>query len=78
VNEHPIRVAGFDIRHGEAMGIVVETACRFHKSLSFPDTSATGRFVHVWVDRERRRPVAIAPRVRTALETLWAAANAAP
>jgi len=105
VNEHLIRAAGLDIRHGEAMGIVVETACRFHKSLSFPETvdagmrvaqlghssvvyeialfrrgdddaAATGRFVHVWVDRERRRPIAIPTRVRTALAPLCDRANA--
>ena len=99
VNEHLIRAASLDIRGGEAIGIVVETACRFHKPLSFPDTidaglrvarlghssvayeialfrqgdddaAATGRFVHVWVDRAQRRPIAVPPRVRAALEPL--------
>ena len=67
-------------------GFVVETSCRFHRPLSFPETidaglrvaqlgtsrsptrsrlfrasddgtpAATGRFVHVWVDRRRARP----------------------
>ena len=99
VNEHLIRAGGLDIRGGPAMGIVVETACRFHKPLSFPDTidaglrvsaigrssvryeiglfragdddaAATGRFVHVWVDREHRRPVPVPAPIRTALEPL--------
>ncbi len=101
VNEHLIRVGGHDFRSAPAIGIVVETACRFHKPLSFPDVidagmrvahighssvaydialfrsddddaAATGRFVHVWVDRERRRPVAVPQRIRDALEALRA------
>ena len=101
VNEHLIRAGGHDIRKAPAIGIVVETACRFHKPLSFPDVidagmrvahigqssvayeialfrsddddaAATGRFVHVWVDRERRRPVAVPPRILAALEALRA------
>jgi acyl-CoA thioester hydrolase len=99
VNEHLIRAGGHDIRNAPTIGIVVETACRFHKPLSFPDVidagmrvarighssvtyeiglfrrgdddaAATGRFVHVWVDRERRRPVAVPPRIRAALDAL--------
>jgi acyl-CoA thioester hydrolase len=34
------------------------------------DPSATGWFVHVFVDRETRRPVAFPPRLREALERL--------
>ena len=86
VNEHLVRAGGLDIRDGDAIGIVVETACRFHKPLSFPETidaglarrahrhirrsryeialfrggdddaAATGRFVHVWVDRSAAAP----------------------
>jgi len=99
VNEHLIREGGLDIRGGDAMGIVVETACRFHKPLSFPEiidaglavarvghssvaydialfrqgddeAAATGRFVHVWVDRTDRRPVAVPAHIRVALEAL--------
>jgi acyl-CoA thioester hydrolase len=99
VNEHLVRAGGLDIREGAAIGIVVETACRFHKPLSFPevidaglcvsrlghssvvyeialfrqdddDAAATGRFVHVWVDRATRRPIAIPGEVRVALEAL--------
>jgi acyl-CoA thioester hydrolase len=103
VNEHLIRAAGLDIDAGPAMGLVVETACRYYKPLAFPDVidaglcvtklgnssvryeialfrqheeepAATGHFVHVWVDRARRRPTSIPPRVRTALSTLVVAA----
>jgi acyl-CoA thioester hydrolase len=35
-----------------------------------PDPAATGHFVHVFVDRETRRPVPIPERLRTALERL--------
>jgi acyl-CoA thioester hydrolase len=84
VNEHLIRVGGLDIRHGTEVGLVVETMCRYHKPLSFPDEldtglrvvrlgnssvtyeigifrrgddapAASGRFVHVWVDRATQR-----------------------
>ncbi len=99
VNEHLVRAANLDIRNGDAIGIVVETACRFHKPLSFPeiidagmrvarighssvtyeiglfraeddDAAATGRFVHVWVDRDRRRPIGVPAAVRDALAPL--------
>ena len=42
VNEHLIRAGGLDIRASKAIGIVVETACRFHKPLSFPETIDAG------------------------------------
>ena len=99
VNEHLIRAGGLDIREGDAIGIVVETACRFHKPLSFPETidaglavahigrssvvyeialfrqrddeaAATGRFVHVWVDRAERRPIDVPAPIRAAVEAL--------
>jgi acyl-CoA thioester hydrolase len=99
VNEHLINAGGLDIRDGPVVGFVVETSCRFHRPLSFPDTvdvglrvtrlgtssvtyeiglftrgsddpAATGRFVHVWVDRETVRPAAIPSRIRAALEPL--------
>ena len=99
VNEHLVRVAGLDIEAAPAIGIVVETSCRFHKPLAFPDVvdaglrvvklgntsvtyeiglfrhgdedpAATGRFVHVWVDRASRRPTPVPPPVRAALAAL--------
>ena len=94
-----MRAGGLDIRNAPAIGIVVETACRFHKPLSFPDVidaglrvarigrssvryeiglfrqgddapAATGRFVHVWVDRAERHPVDVPAAVRRALAPL--------
>jgi acyl-CoA thioester hydrolase len=42
VNEHLIRAGGLDIQNGAAVGLVVETQCRFHRSLTFPDQLDTG------------------------------------
>ena len=99
VNEHLIRVGGLDIRQGPVIAYVVETACRFHRSLTFPEivdaglriarlgtssvtydiglfrhddaaAAATGRFVHVWVDRATERPVPIPDGIRAALAPL--------
>jgi acyl-CoA thioester hydrolase len=42
VNEHLIRAGGLDIHASPTIGIVVETACRFHKSLSFPEVVDAG------------------------------------
>jgi acyl-CoA thioester hydrolase len=99
VNEHLIRAGGLDIRHGPAIGLVVETFCRFHRPLSFPaivdaglrvarlgttsvryevglfaagdeEVTATGHFVHVWVDRASRRPTPVPGTIRAALAPL--------
>jgi acyl-CoA thioester hydrolase len=99
VNEHLVRAGGLDIERSAAIGVVVETACRFRRPLAFPDVldagmrvvalgrssvryeialfrqgdddaAATGRFVHVWVDRESRRPVPVPAKIRAALEAL--------
>ena len=99
VNEHLIRVGGLDIERGSAIGLVIETACRFYSPLTFPEIvdarlavtrlgrssvryaigiyrqgqsepAALGRFVHVWVDRESRRPVDIPDAIRRALAPL--------
>jgi acyl-CoA thioester hydrolase len=107
VNAHLIASGHLDIQAGVAIGIVVETACRFHKALSFPDSvdaglrilrlghssvtyeialfragdddaAATGRFVHVWVDRATRRPVQVPDAIRSALVPLCAAPEPAP
>ena len=42
VNEHLIKAGGLDIRNGPVVGFVVETSCRFHRPLSFPDTVDVG------------------------------------
>ncbi|MFO1412546.1 MAG: thioesterase family protein [Burkholderiales bacterium] len=99
VNEHLINAGGLDIRQGPQVAYVVETSCRFHQSLTFPEVidaglritrlgtssvtyeiglfrsgeaapAATGRFVHVWVDRATDRPVAVPERIRAALAPL--------
>lgn len=102
INKYLIEAGGLDIHGGTVIGIAVETLCRFHRALEFPDIieawmrvgrlgtssvryeiglfrsgdeapAATGHFVHVFVDRETRRPTPIPPTLRTALERLVAA-----
>jgi len=106
VNEQLIHAGGLDIRAGSVIGFVVETSCRFHRSLSFPETidagirvtrlgrssvtyeialfsrdaatpAATGRFVHVWVDRATETPAEIPAGVRAALTPLLVEADSA-
>ncbi|HZQ62456.1 MAG TPA: thioesterase family protein [Casimicrobiaceae bacterium] len=42
VNAHLISAGGLDIRAAEEVGLVVETLCRFHKPLTFPDVIDAG------------------------------------
>jgi len=42
VNEHLIQAGGLDIRNAPVVGFVVETSCRFHRPLSFPETIDAG------------------------------------
>lgn len=42
VNAHLIEAGGLDIRAGAEVGLVVETMCKFHKSLTFPDVVDAG------------------------------------
>ncbi len=42
VNEHLIRAGGLDIHDAPVIGLVVETSCRFHRPLSFPDIIDAG------------------------------------
>ena len=99
VNGNLIRATGRDIRQMEAIGIVVESGCTFHKEFSFPqiieaglsvekignssvtyriglfrvndpDPAATGRFIHVYVDKQSRVPVKVPDLIRSALENL--------
>ena len=96
VNGNLIRATGQDIRSQDAIGIVVESGCTFHRELSFPqvieagllvekignssvtyrvglfieeesEPAASGHFVHVYVDRENRRPVWVPENIRQAL-----------
>ncbi|HWE25850.1 MAG TPA: thioesterase family protein [Myxococcales bacterium] len=99
VNRHLTDHGLLQPAESSVVGVVVETMCRFHRSLAFPDTieagvrvtkignssvtyelalfrqgdpepAATGHFVHVYVDRGTRRPVAIPAAVRAELEKL--------
>ena len=101
VNGWLIEASGTDIRRLPAIGVVVETACRYFAELRFPDLvtagvalerlgttsvvyrlalfrqraeepAAVGRFVHVYVDADNRRPVPVPDEIRTALRTLEA------
>jgi acyl-CoA thioester hydrolase len=45
VNEHLIREGGLDIAHSPAIGLVVETHCRFFAPLAFPDAVDAGMAV---------------------------------
>ena len=42
VNEHLIRAGGLDIERDPVVGYVVETSCRFVKSLAFPEVVDAG------------------------------------
>ncbi len=99
VNAFLIEQGVLDPARGAAVGVVVETLCRYHDSIAFPEpveaglrverigtssvryeigifrvgaelASADGHFVHVYVDQETRRPVAVPNAVRTVLQPL--------
>jgi acyl-CoA thioester hydrolase len=99
VNGWLIEASGVDIRHLPAIGLVVETSCRYFAELRFPEVvtaglalerlgtssviyqlalfgegadepAAVGRFVHVYVDRDSRRPTPVPDEIRRALEQL--------
>jgi acyl-CoA thioester hydrolase len=42
INEYLIRQGGLDIHSGPVIGLAIETFCRFHAPLSFPDTIDAG------------------------------------
>lgn len=85
VNAWLVDAGLLDIERGALIGLVVETGCRYHRSVAFPESietgvritrlgnssvrwevgiftqghvepAATGFFVHVYVDRQSRRP----------------------
>jgi acyl-CoA thioester hydrolase len=98
VNAWLIEATGEDVRSWSALGLVVETSCRYLAELDFPapittglaverlgtssiryrlglfgdpeTPAAVGRFVHVYVDRETRRPVPVPDPVRRAVQAL--------
>jgi acyl-CoA thioester hydrolase len=99
INEYLIRKGELDIHQGPVIGLAVETMCRFHRALAFPEPveaglrvgtlgrssvryeiglfspgleepAATGHFVHVFVERDSRRPAAIPATIRQALALL--------
>jgi acyl-CoA thioester hydrolase len=48
VNEHLVREGGLDIERSPAIGVVVETACRFFRGLAFPEPVDAGmRVIHL-------------------------------
>ena len=86
-----------DIHRGGQIGLVVETGCRYHAEIAFPDVvtagirvarlgnssvryeiglfrnddnqaAADGFFIHVYVDRLTRRPMALDAGLKHALE----------
>ena len=98
-NSYLISHGGLDIHAAAVIGLVVESACRYHAPVAYPATLraglrvdrlgqravtygiaifvdgddaavADGHFVHVFVDRTTRTPVAIPPPLRAALERL--------
>lgn len=98
VNGWLIEAAGTDIRRLPAVGLVVETSCRYFAELKFPapiecglgmeklgtssivyalglfgpdrdEPAAVGRFVHVYVDADTRRPVPVPEAIRSAIMT---------
>ena len=106
VNAWLIEQGLLDIHHGNPIGLVVETGCRYNRSVAFPETveaglriaklgnssvrwevglftagheapAAEGHFVHVYVDRETRRPAPLPDAWRQVLLPLVVAPNAA-
>ncbi|MGU3539649.1 acyl-CoA thioesterase [Methylobacterium sp. A54F] len=99
VNGLLVEAGVLDIARGPVIGLVVETGCRYHAPVAFPDAvtagvrvarlgrtsvryevglfrgaeaeaAAEGHFVHVYVDRESRRPVPLPEPLRAALAGL--------
>jgi acyl-CoA thioester hydrolase len=99
VNGWLIEASGVDIRRLPAIGVVVETSCRYFAELRFPEVvtagialeklgtssvvyrlalfgqhgdrpAAVGRFVHVYVDADTRRPVPVPDEIRGAVALL--------
>ena len=96
VNGYLVEHGALDWDAGEAVGLVVETTCRYHAPVAFPEpieaglrvarignssvryeigifragedeSAADGHFIHVYVDRETRRPVTVPDHLRAVL-----------
>ncbi|HZH06199.1 MAG TPA: thioesterase family protein [Lautropia sp.] len=66
--QFPDRVAaGMQVRHLGTSSVIYQIGL-FRNDQSAP--AAQGRFVHVYVDRDNRRPVPLPPELRTALAPL--------
>ncbi|WP_243455683.1 thioesterase family protein [Sphingosinicella sp. BN140058] len=101
VNSWLIERGLLDVASGDPIGLVVETGCRYARSLSYPEpveiglaveqvgrssvryrlgvfgkdeseAAAEGFFIHVYVGRGDRRPVAIPDSWRSAFEAISA------
>ena len=99
VNEYLIGAGALDIHQGAVIGLVVETGCKYHAPLAFPEKlegalrvgkignssvryelavfrqgeekpAAEGHFVHVYVNRNTRKPVQLPSPFRAALEKI--------
>lgn len=99
VNGWLVEAGLLDLKASEQIGLVVETGCRYHAEMMFPDVisagirvarigsssvryevglfrndedqaSAEGFFIHVYVDRETRRPKPLSEIMRTTLQTI--------
>jgi acyl-CoA thioester hydrolase len=99
INRWMIEQGLLDINDGDAIGLCVESGCRYLAAIEYPDVLAVGlriarlgnssvtwevglvrardelsvaegRFVHVFVDAQTRRPRPLSDRHRTAMEAL--------
>ncbi|HWG81051.1 MAG TPA: thioesterase family protein [Stellaceae bacterium] len=42
INEYLIRAGGLDIHNGRSIGLAIETLCRFHRPLAYPEAVDAG------------------------------------
>jgi acyl-CoA thioester hydrolase len=104
VNHYMIETGVLEIERSPVIGLVVETGCRYGKSITFPEpvhaglriarlgnssvryeiglfradedeAAAEGHFIHVYVDRQTRRPVPLPESLRKALAPLLIGAS---
>ena len=67
VNEYLVRAGVLDIEHGEVIGLVVETQCRFFSELAFPQTVHAGlRVAHLGTSSVRYEIGVFADEAQTA------------